>query len=388
MQDGIVRRSVSRRLDTPLLTLVVTLVTASLFVLSELAHDGWDAGRFVGAGTTYADAAAVPAGLPVGPGGYDGQFYYRIALDPLTTERTAYGITLDRAAYRQQRILYPAAAWALAGGSAERIPLALIAVNLAAWTLLGWLGALYARGLGRHALWGLLFPLYPGFLITVTRDLTELVGACVLLAALLALQRARPGRAAAALSLAPFARETALGVALVVAGSALLRDLRARARRPSSLALAAPFAVALAWQGVLALRWGRLPVGEGTSSFGPPFVGMLGAIVRNQQIPPVELAVWLAQLAVLAAIIGLTLVALRVGAGRGPLALAWLAYLALNVFYEGDIWSNPAGFLRADLELSLLGIALVLGSETWLRWGLAAALTFGSGVLAITHVAA
>ncbi len=376
-----------RRLDTPIFALLTTAVAVSLFVLIELDNAGGDPGRFVRAGRPFADPLAVPAGLPVSSSGYDGQFYYRLALDPLTTERTAFGITFDRAAYRQQRIVYPAAAWALAGGAPAAIPQALIAVNIVAWVTLGWLGGRYAQLLGRHAAWGLLFPLYPGFLVTMTSDLTELVGACVLLAGLLAM-RGGPIRAAAAFSAAPFVRETTLGLALALAATSAVRDLRAGRIGRSSLVLLVPFAIAAAWQLVLAVRWGSVPLDQGTTAFGPPFSGMLGAALWGWYQPQKELLVWLALLAVLAATIALTVAALRRPGAGGPIALAWLGYLCLNVFYEGNIWSNPAGFLRADLELSLLGIALVLGSPAPLRWGLASALAFGSGVLAITHVAA
>lgn len=377
-----------RRLDTPFFPLLVTAIAASLFVLIELDHVGSDPGQFVGAGLPFAEPAMVPAGLPIVPGGYDGQFYYRLALDPLTTDQTAFGITFDRAAYRQQRILYPATAWALAGGAPARVPVTLILVNLIAWALLAWLGARYAQVLGRHAAWGLLFPLYPGFLITITNDLTELFGACVLVAGLLAVQRDRPGHAAAAFSVAPFARETALGVALALAATSFVRDVRARRLGRTTLVLLVPFAVAATWQLVLAVRWGRVPFDQGTSAFSPPFVGMIGAMIRNRALAPETALVWLTLLAVLAAIVALTLVAMRRTRPRVPLALAWLGYAALNVIYEGNIWSNPAGFLRANLEVSLLGIALVLASPARLRWGMAGALAFGSAVLAVTHVPA
>lgn len=356
-------------------------------MLIELAHAGNDAGRFVRAGRPFADPAAVPAGLPVSSGGYDGQFYYRLALDPLTTEPTASGITFDRAAYRQQRILYPAAAWALAGGGApSRVPLALVGVNLVAWSVLAWLGARYAQAIGRHAAWGLLFPLYPGFLVTVTSDLTELVGACVLVAGLLALARARTGRAAAAFSIAPFARETALGVALAVAITNALRDLRARRPGRTTLLFLMPLAIAAAWQAILAARWGAAALGQGTTAFAPPLTGPVAAVIRNEGLPAEGLVVWLGLLAVLVAIVGLTFAALRQRPVDRALLLAWLGYLGLNVFYEGNIWSNPAGFLRADLELSLLGIAFVLGSTAGLRWSMTGALAFGSALLALTHV--
>ena len=375
-----------RRIDTPVFALVIAAVAASAFVLVELAHDGGDPGRSVRAGLPFADPAAVPPGLPVSDSGYDGQFYYRLALDPLTTEPTAFGITLDRAAYRQQRILYPAAAWAVSAADPSRVPAALIAVNLVAWIALAWLGARYAQALGRHSAWGLLFPLYPGFLVTVTHDLTELVGACVLLTGLLALSRARVGRAAAAFSVAPFARETALGVALAVLATSAVQDLRSRRIGRTTLLLLIPFAVAVAWQLVLAARWGGVALGQGTTAFAPPLFGPVAAVLRNESLPPDALVIWLGLLAVLVAIVGLTFAALRRTGAERPLLLAWLGYLALNVLYEGNIWSNPAGFLRADLELSLLGIAFVLRSTAGLRWGLAAVLAFGSALLAITHV--
>src|SRR5437588_9577196 len=85
-------------------------LAVALALLALAAHD-WDVSGFVTAGTDVTDPARSPRGLHVDPGpGYDGQYFYRLALDPLTDRRTDFGIILDDAAYRQQRILYRAAA--------------------------------------------------------------------------------------------------------------------------------------------------------------------------------------------------------------------------------------------------------------------------------------
>ncbi len=66
---------------------------------------------FIVAGSPTCDFSKIP--IPVldyKTGGYDGQYYFRLALDPLASQQTAFGITLDHPAYRQQRILYPALA--------------------------------------------------------------------------------------------------------------------------------------------------------------------------------------------------------------------------------------------------------------------------------------
>ena len=96
--------------------------------------------------------------MPVAPTyGYDGQFFYRLALNPLNFSQTAYGITMDRS-YRYMRIGYPALTWLVSLGQHFLVPIMLVAVNVAAVGALGYLGGVFARQGGRHALAGLLMP--------------------------------------------------------------------------------------------------------------------------------------------------------------------------------------------------------------------------------------
>ena len=355
---------------------------------SQLAYEGGGPGRFIRAGSEFVDASRVDPNVPVvAGGGYDGQFYYRLALDPLTSARTADGITFDRPAYRQQRILYPALAWVVARGDADAVPAALIAVNIAALGLLGWIGGGCARRLGRHAAWGLLFALYPGVLVTLSHDTTELVGASLLLASLLAVQSGRQLVGAAMLTLALFGRETGL----VVAGTVLLLYaaswIRRRTPQPGALGFGAPIVAALTWQAVLGARWGRSPLGE-ANSLDLPFVGLMAAAWRNANIPADEAAVWAALLAVLAILIVVTLGSLRRTAAAPVVRVAWLFYIALAVFYEGNIWSNGAGYLRALNELAVLGTIIVLGSGLAARAVAGGALVAGTIVLLISRLLA
>src|SRR6202008_2110594 len=113
--------------------------------------------EFVQRARPYARRGQVPRGLAVFPGtGYDGQFYYRLALGPADLHRTAFGITMD-APYRLQRIGYPALGWLAALGRHAWVPAALVAVNVLALGAIGLAGGMLARDCGRHALWGLLF---------------------------------------------------------------------------------------------------------------------------------------------------------------------------------------------------------------------------------------
>ncbi|MDA8386174.1 MAG: hypothetical protein M0Z88_07940, partial [Actinomycetota bacterium] len=119
-------------------------------------------GALVVAGSNFVTAAQVPVHLPVLPGaGYDGQFYFRIALAPFDFARHAFGVTLD-GAFRLQRVGYPLVAWLLSFGSAHLLLYALPLANLAALAGLAWVLAKFAIASGKHPLFGLLVALYPG----------------------------------------------------------------------------------------------------------------------------------------------------------------------------------------------------------------------------------
>jgi len=154
---GAASTTLVRATDRPWVASLVAALGALAFVAGRLADAAHGSiGAFVVAGSRYARPGAVPAGIPVVTGnGYDGQFYFRMALDPADVARTAFGITFD-SAERLSRIGYPFLAWLAAGGVRAAVPWTMVAVNVVALALLGLLGAVLARSAGRHALAGLL----------------------------------------------------------------------------------------------------------------------------------------------------------------------------------------------------------------------------------------
>src|SRR5512143_1776273 len=101
----------------------IAVIVGVLYVAITFARNNFDPLRFVLIGSRY------DPGLPNGTSGYDGQFAFQIALDPLD------GWTkTDVPAYRYQRILYPLAARILALGNADLVPWTLIVVNIGALT--------------------------------------------------------------------------------------------------------------------------------------------------------------------------------------------------------------------------------------------------------------
>lgn len=353
--------------DHPLAPGAAGLAFAAVVVAIHLARVDGDVSRFVRASPPWADPSAVPAGLHVGAAGYDGMFYYRVALDPGSDRATDRGITFDRPAYRQQRVVYPSLAWLVALGDPSRVPLALVIVNVIAQAAVGWLGGALARTAGRHALWGILFVLYPGSVVTLTSDLTEIVAAAFLLGSLLLLRRDRTMPAAVLLTFAMLTRETA---ALATGAFALTRALVWRATPRRWVPFVIPIVALAAWEATLALRWRSLAPTEGAGSFALPLVGLAEAAWRNgERLQGTAAVVWpLTAVFVLATVV---LGARALSRGLAHERAAWWTYALLAAVLEANIWANEA-MLRALTELGMITALLVLGAPARLRWGLLA----------------
>ncbi len=138
-----------------------------------------------------------------GTEGYDGQFSYYIARDPLNAPDC-----LDIPAYRMQRILLPALARVLSLGYTPLIPWALVAINLAALVVGTALleDLLAMQGVSRW--YALSYGLFVGVVMSVRLSTTEALAYGLVIAGIWAGQRQRPVYAAVMLALAGLAKGT------------------------------------------------------------------------------------------------------------------------------------------------------------------------------------
>ena len=356
-------------LDRPLAAGLIALAGAAVFVLLRLGlAAGGNITEFARAAAPFSHRGLVPPGLAVaGSNGYDGQFYYRLALDPADLHRTAFGITLDTP-FRLLRIGYPALAWALSLGQHAWVPAALVAVNVLAVGAIGLAGGLLAARAGRHACWGLLLAGYFGFFMSLGNDLTEPVAAACLLGGVLAVRRGRPLTAGLLFGYAALTRETAIVVALALALARLMEAVRRRARPArADLAWILPLALFTAWQLVLRAATGTfvlLTSADSNASSGVPFSALAGALRMNLGLlwsPPAGAAyIWFLEVATLAAFVAAALAALRSASGPAYERVAFLAFLLELGLLAPDIWSGHADLRSLD-ELYLFAVLLVLG---------------------------
>lgn len=365
-----VRVAAAARLDSPVVSAVVAAVAGTVFVLARLAIVcKGDITRFVFAGRTFVDPAQAPRNLHVFAGtGYDGQFYYRLALDPADLSRSAFGITMD-SFFRLQRIGLPVLAWLGSAGQRQVVPDAEVAVNLAALVVLAWGGATLARDAGRHCAAGLLVAGYWGLLFSIGRDLPEVAGSCLLVTGLVAVRRERPVVGGLLFAGAVLTIETTLDVVGAVAIVAIVQWLRHR-RAPGRHggAWIVPGVAFSAWQVVCWAATGTLPMqADSGANLSWPLVDPVGAVAHYLGLlPSAGALVWLGELGTLGVVTALAAVSVSRAALPSWEKLAWAISLLVAVSLARGIWYGRADF-RGFEDLYVLSALVLLGSERRLR---------------------
>jgi hypothetical protein len=199
--------------------------------------------------------------------GYDGQWFFYIAHDPLLREPDPASF-LDLPAYRYARILYPTLAWAAALGQPAALPWALLGVNLLA-VILGTAATFdILRTVGGNRWLALVYGFSPPVLIGMLATLAEPTSFALVMGGIALALRRRHALAGLTLALAVLAREPAI---LVPIGLGLYALGRLNWRR--AFRYLAPLALPLSWHLSIWYRLGSLPSAQSPTNFGAPLGG-------------------------------------------------------------------------------------------------------------------
>lgn len=331
---------------------VVGLVLAVLLA-GTLGGEHWSLYGPIQFGHSFAAVTHPPHGAPVqSPFGYDGQFYWIQAQDPLLLRHAT---VLDMARYHPdflQRLAYPGLAFVLALGQRAALPAGLLGVDVL--SVLGITAgfAIVMRRWGRSPWWALAVGLTPGLLMPVLRDLTDPLATAAMLGGLLAWERRRRWWAGALLATATLAREPMIVAVAGVAADSAAQAWRARgdraavgrALRAAWPVAAVPVGVFVAWQAYIRLRYDpAAAVGGGGPLTPTPNLRLFGSFVaelhRTLRQDSAVAAAWdITYMAlVLCAITG-SLLVLRRGITAAGVTAVLLAAM-LPVVYFDDEWS-------------------------------------------------
>jgi hypothetical protein len=373
---------------------LAVLAVHLVLVLPMLAQHHFDASVLIVAGDRFVTAGQTPVPIIIRPhsDGYDGQFYYRLALSPFLAQENAFGIDLAHPAWRMQRILLPLLARGLAWGDPAAIPWAFLAINAAGIFAIAATAAWLARRLDLPWYVPLAIAAWPAWLIALTHDTTEILAAALLLAALAAYLARRIALYAVLIALATLTRETAILAAGGIFLAEVWRAMRQRGLatwiRPILAGLALlPFFI---WRHIVSGIWHSTPQAHGVAeNVGWPLQGWTEAVLANVANRAVGAAAHPRDMVMRVYMLaGIALITLFCCSGvrasvRGVrqtqqlgVALGWLLTLALmSVLTANGPWIDPTAFLRAFTECWVVGwILLGLAAESMIMPRLAAVL--------------
>jgi hypothetical protein len=311
--------------------------------------------------------------------GYDGQFYYALAADPVNARYYMPG----KAGYVYSRVFYPATARAVSLGSADAIPYAMLAINLVAVGAGTFAVGLWLRARGAPAWPAVLFGLYPGMIFSALRDLTEPLAFALAAFAVLAYDERRTGRLVASASLfalAALTRETVVPFALAGAAALALVDgagrhtwRSARVWRRSLLFVAGTCGPLLVWRQAAAAYVHEPTQETGGGGWAIPFHGIVSYWPFDPQHRLIALTVILPTLVVATGAILL----LR----RAPVAAALLLVNVLFyvVFLPATVDVDYGAAGRAAIGVMLAALYCL---PAWQMRGIVRSAVLGAGAFA------
>lgn len=355
----------------------LTIITATiyfLYIVAFLWFNHFSPSAFICFGEKFVaqESRSIHSVEKISPSGYDGQFFYRLALDPFTHKATDFGITIDNPPYRQQRIIYPLIARLLAAGNPSSTIIILVLINYLSICGITFVSAKLFQQLNADSVTALIISFYPGFLISLSRSLCEPPAIFFMFLGLYLFFTKKYLPAAIILSLAILTRETTL---MVAAGAGLcwfknlVRKGRDETNRIPVFFFLIPICTYVCWQYYLFHVWDVFPVlSTKGGNIGEPFNGLIAALLTLLSFQGIHHLLYLAEIIwiVIFALYCATLIPDTVK----YVAIVWVLYGLLSITFSINIWDNHHGFYRALTEFHMLGIVIVALSKSRFKYGM------------------
>lgn len=328
----------------------VVFIISLIFLMANLSAQQWDPLSFVLIGGKF-DPSVYNQSY-----GYDGQFYYQIAKDPINGWRF-----VDVPAYRYQRILYPILARIFSFGNEFILPWMMILINWSSIILGCWLlEKMLIKN--RFSVWyALSYGLFAGLWLSLRLDLTEPPAYLFVIAAIFAIQKDKKWLGSILFALASLTREVAIvfGVSYFFY---FVRQFKIHFSIKWALVIFLPF---LTWQALLFHWFGDIAIKSGGAFSTPieflPYRGWWGFAFIN--LPNFFLmSVFVFPTAILPSAVSLY-ISLREFIHRSISPATWMLLLnsILIIILPRSVMLDPLGMIRTLIGLVLA--VLIYGIE-------------------------
>jgi hypothetical protein len=280
--------------------------------------------------------------------GYDGQFGYQIALDPLQGWQY-----VDIPAYRYQRILYPLLARAVSFGQAEIIPWGMLLINFIAAVMSVWLLEKILRTNGYSPWFALSFGLFIGTLMSIRLNLNEPLAYLLAILGIYLIEKSRMKWAILAFTLAALSKEIIILFPLAFGLEYLIKE-----RMKSAAAMLLAIIPLGLWKTILFFwlhDWGLNSGGAMATPFEwLPYAGWWKLAMINFG-GFLQISLVILPLVILPSILGIWI------SFRRLIHKTWTADVFLVLFYAGLIPFLPMSNIVDPMGISRMLMSLIIG---------------------------
>lgn len=369
-----------RTVDGVVVVAVIAIfyAAAASFGLAE-RHRG-DYSRFLHLSTEFARSPVLDAHpevrdrLSSNVSGYDGQFMFLMAFDPLLTRLAPadYRRVADSPPYRYGRIGFSWLVRAASLGNPAAFPVWMVRLIVLGHLVSATFLVLLARQAGASPWLALGYVLIPGFLVSLACVLPESIAGALLLAGLWAHRRGRRAMTLGCWAMSLLIRET--GVVLILA--VVLHGLWTRTTRRDSLWLLLSGVPALAWRAYVGWRlapaFGAEAWWHNPGDLTLPLLGFLRLWRVNDAAHGLGQPYNIIFPILLVALLALAVALWRIKPGAVATAAVLYALMAVSLDFE-KIWAWLGNGERGTYEaflMVLVGVLSVRELPTRLRWAL------------------
>ncbi|KGE85624.1 MAG: hypothetical protein ACE362_05190 [Phaeodactylibacter xiamenensis] len=311
--------------------------------------------------------------------GYDGQFFYALALHPFERITATFnppsensldrpfasGIRIDNPVLRTKRIGYPLLAWAANGfGQGGYLPFALVLINILGIGLAIGICFLLTMLFKAPSYYCLMPLAFIGTWICLFRDLSDHLGVAFGLLSLYFVVKKRFWAFALMGTAAMLTKETVIFILLGSAFSIGLSALRQKQYERIML-LSFPFLAYLGWSAFLG--WHTPSDGTLLKHFDWPFAGIARGYIKALPLP----LFWLGTFVPIALISLEGLLELwknRLHSLFQPVTLIFLFNLAFVLLLSKAIYEDPFSFARNMLPLQYAAMLLLIQQKQGVSW--------------------
>ena len=351
----------------PSLAFLVACSIPILIASLRWYHHGRDISIFILAGDEKVDKNLHPFDIKIleRSTGYDGQYFYQLALDPFSTDENGYGIK-SQYDIRKQRIFYPFVVFIASLGNPEMVPYMMVMINLIAFFVSFYfiqkLLTYYNSSPNHVILWAL----FTGPYIALSRNLAEAVAICLVIMAMYSWSNRRKTSFIIVMTLALFTRDDTLIVLFPFWSHLLWEEIKgARKKILNFCILILPFISLFAWKYHIISNYGIYRPVQFTNV---PLSGLILGISKIWNNAHLETKNYLFLFYVLGFLIwhiwtikyALNFLTKKAGVFNFLLSISFGIWMILALFFTSEIYSDDAGFGRILSTLSLICFLLII----------------------------